>query len=292
MKYACIKAHRDAFDITLMCRMLQVSRSGFYAWEKRPLSQRACEDQRLRLHVRASHRRSRGRYGSPRVYQDLKAQGEETSEKRVARLMREEGLRGKQRRKHRTTTNSRHAHAVAENVLNRQFEPEQVEGPNRVWVSDLTYVPTQEGWLYLAIVLDLAARVVVGWSMSDSMESSVVLNALQMALESRRPRPGLLHHSDRGVQYACEDHRALLAAHGITASMSRKGNCWDNAVAESFFATLERELIDDADWETHEQAKRDIFEFIEIWYNRQRLHSTLGYMTPVSYEALLLEKAA
>lgn len=292
MKYACIKAHRDAFDITLMCRMLQVSRSGFYAWEKRPLSQRAYEDQRLRLHVRASHRSSRGRYGSPRVYQHLKAQGERTSEKRVARLMREEGLRGKQRRKHRTTTNSRHANPVAENVLNRQFEPEQVEGPNRVWVSDLTYVPTQEGWLYLAIVLDLAARVVVGWSMSDSMESSVVLNALQMALESRRPRPGLLHHSDRGVQYACEDHRALLAAHGITASMSRKGNCWDNAVAESFFATLERELIDDADWETHEQAKRDIFEFIEIWYNRQRLHSTLGYMTPVSYEALLLEKAA
>jgi len=292
VKYACIKAYRDAFDITLMCRMLQVSRSGFYAWIKRPLSERAREDQRLRLHVRASHRRSRGRYGSPRIHQDLKVQGEQTSEKRVARLMREEGLRGKQRRNHRMTTDSRHAHPIAENILNRQFEPTQVEGPDQVWVSDITYVPTREGWLYLAIVLDLAARVVVGWSMSDSMERSLVLNALRMALESRRPGPGLLHHSDRGVQYACEDHRALLAAHGITASMSRKGNCWDNAVAESFFATLERELIDDADWATREEAKRDIFQFIEIWYNRQRLHSTLGYMTPVSYEALLLEKAA
>ena len=293
MKYACIKAHRDAFDITLMCRVLQVSRSGFYAWEKRPLSERARTDQRLRVHIRASHRRSRGRYGSPRIHEDLKELGERTSKKRVARLMREEGVRGKQRRKYRTTTNSRHAHPVAENVLGRQFEPAQVEGPDRVWVSDITYVPTREGWLYLAIVLDLAARVVVGWSMSESIDRSLVLNALRMALDSRRPGPGLLHHSDRGVQYACEDHRALLAAHGIVASMSRKGNCWDNAVAESFFATLERELIDDADWATREEARRDIFEFIEIWYNRQRRHSSLGYLTPVSYEEqLLLKKAA
>ena len=292
MKYACIKAHRDGFDITLMCRVLQVSRSGFYAWENRPLSERARTDQRLRLQIRVSHNRSRGRYGSPRIHEDLKEQGERTSKKRVARLMREEGLCGKQRRKYRTTTNSRHAHPIAENVLDRQFGPAQVKGPDRVWVSDITYVPTREGWLYLAIVLDLAARVIVGWSMSESIDRSLVLNALRMALDSRRPGPGLLHHSDRGVQYACEDHRALLAAHGITASMSRKGNCWDNAVAESFFSTLERELIDDADWATREEAKRDIFEFIEIWYNRQRRHSTLGYLTPVSYEEQLRREAA
>lgn len=292
MRYACIKAHRDEFDISLMCRVLQVSRSGFYAWEKRPLSEHAQTDRRLLLHIRVSHKRSRGRYGSPRVYQDLKDEGEQTSEKRVARLMREDGLRGRQRRKFRTTTNSRHAHPVADNILDRKFGLEQVTEPNQVWASDITYVPTREGWLYLAIVLDLAARVVVGWSMSDTLERTVVLRAIRMALDSRRPGPGLVHHSDRGVQYACDEHRALLASNGVIASMSRRGNCWDNAVAESFFATLERELIDDADWATHEEARGAIFEFIEIWYNRQRRHSTLGYMTPVAYEEKLRLKTA
>jgi len=287
VKYACIETHQGEFALTLMCRVLGVSCSGFYAWRKRPLSERARTDERLLVHIRTSHQRSRGRYGSPRVHEDLKEQGERTSEKRVARLMRDDGLRGKQRRSHCATTNSRHAHPVADNVLNRQFEPAQVEAPDRVWVADITYVPTREGWLYLAIVLDLATRLVVGWSMCDSLDRSLVLRALGMALRRRQPKPGLLHHSDRGVQYACEEHRTLLASHGIAASMSRKGNCWDNAVAESFFATLERELIDDADWRTREEATSDIFEFIEVWYNRQRRHSTLGYLSPAAYEEQL-----
>ena len=270
-----------------MCRVLGVSRSGFYAWINRPLSERAQEDQRLLVHVRVAHERSRGTYGSPRVHQDLLEQGEQTSEKRVARLMREDGLQAKQPRRFRMTTNSQHLYPVADNVLDRQFAPEQAAEPDRVWVADITNVPTREGWLYLAVVLDLATRLVVGWSMCTSLDRSLVLRALRMALERRQPKPGLLHHSDRGVQYACEEHRALLAAHGIVASMSRKGNCWDNAVAESFFTTLERELIDDADWHTRDQARNDIFDYIEIWYNRQRRHSSLGYLSPARYEEQL-----
>jgi transposase InsO family protein len=292
VKYACIKAHRDEFELTLMCRVLAVSRSGFYAWLKREPSRRAREDQRLLVHIRAAHERSHGRYGSPRVHQDLVEQGERTSEKRVARLMHDDGLRGKQARRYRSTTDSRHSYSVADNVLDRQFAPEQVKGPDQVWVADITYVPTREGWLYLAVILDLATRLVVGWSMCRSLDRSLVLRALHMALERRQPGPGLLHHSDRGVQYACEEHRALLAGHGITASMSRKGNCWDNAVAESFFATLERELIDDSDWATRRQATNDIFDFIEIWYNRQRRHSSLGYLSPARYEEQLRLKAS
>jgi putative transposase len=292
VKYACIEEHREEFPLTLMCRVLDVSRSGFHAWRTRPQSERARNDERLLVHIRASHARSRGNYGSPRVHEDLKDAGERTSEKRVARLMREDGLQGKQPRKYAVTTDSRHAYPVAENVLNRQFAPKEVAGPDCVWVSDITYVPTREGWLYLAVVIDLATRLVVGWSMGESLHRSLVLGALHMALQRRQPKPGLLHHSDRGVQYACGEHRALLTAFGITASMSRKGNCWDNAVAESFFATLERELIDEADWATRDDASRDIFEFIEVWYNRQRRHSTLGYQSPAAYEEKLRLKAS
>jgi len=272
-----------------MCRVLEVTRSGFYAWRKREPSARARSDQRLRMEVRAIHRTTRGRYGSPRIHSELQARGERVSRKRVARLMRQEGLRGKKRRRFRVTTNSKHPHPVAENVLDRRFAVEQIGGPDQVWAADITYVPTREGWLYLAVVLDLASRLVVGWSMGETLESSLAIDALEMAIQRRRPAVGLLHHSDRGVQYASGDYRALLEGQQVVASMSRKGNCWDNAVAESFFATVEVELIEDSDWHTRAEARTAIFEFLEVWYNRQRRHSSLGYLTPAEFDKRLRE---
>lgn len=287
MKYAAIQAHRHEFEVSLMCRTLGVSRSGFYAWRKRPPSERGRRDQRLRLEIRAIHRESRQTYGSPRVHAELRARDLRCGLGRVERLMRDDGLRARERRRFRRTTNSNHSHPVAPNVLNRRFGVEEVNELDRVWVGDITYVPTREGWLYLAVLLDLASRSVVGWAMRATLERSLVLGALRMALERRRPSGGLLHHSDRGVQYASGDYRALLAGHDITCSMSRKGDCWDNAVAESFFATLEWELIQEADWHTREEARRAIFEYIELWYNRRRRHSSLGYRSPAEYESLL-----
>ena len=275
-----------------MCRVLSVKRSGFYAWVKRGPSRQAQRDQRLRLEVRAAFTRSRGRYGSPRLHAELRARGERTSRKRVARLMREDGLRAKKRRRFRVTTNSSHSHPVASNVLGRRFGVEAVSGADRVWVADITYVPTREGWLYLAIVLDLGTRLVVGWSMSETLESSVAADALEMAIKRRRPGAQLLHHSDRGVQYASIDYRDRLANRNAEVSMSRKGNCWDNAVAESFFATLEVELLEDSDGWTKAEARAGIFEFIEIWYNRQRRHSSLGYLTPEEYDLRLVRERA
>ena len=272
----------------LMCRVLSVSPSGFYAAQRRVPSSRARRDEALRLKVRAAHTRSRRRYGAPRVHAELQAQGEQVGKKRVARLMREDGLVARRRRRFVRTTDSRHNHPIAPNLLDRQFGVEQVAGPNRVWVSDLTYVPTREGWLYLATVLDLASRRVVGWAMRETLEAELALAALRMALADRRPAPGLVHHSDRGSQYACSDYRALLDAHGLVASMSKKADCWDNAVAESFFASLETELILESDWLTRDAARQAIFEYIEAWYNRERRHSSLGYRSPVHYEAEVL----
>jgi putative transposase len=208
--------------------------------------------------------------------------------------MREDGLRAKPRHRFRGTTNSAHAHPIAPNRLERRFAIREIEGLDRVWVGDSTYVPRREGWLELAVVLDLASRRVVGWAMKDTLETSLAMDALILALWRRRPERNLLHHSDRGVQYASGDYQALLAEHGIICSMSRKGNCWDNAVAESFFATLEWELIEESDWHTHEQAKRAIFEYLEVWYNQKRRHSALGYKSPAEYEAklALTERAA
>jgi transposase InsO family protein len=243
--------------------------------------------ERLRLHVRAAFRKSKRRYGSPRVHQELRAQGIRTGKRQVEHLMREDGLRARPKRRFVRTTGSVHAQPVAPNHLERTFSVEEVPGVDRVWVGDLTYVPTREGWLYLAVVQDLKSRAVVGWQAKDSLEASLTTDALIMALWRRKPGRGLLHHSDRGVQYACAEYQTLLHQHGIRCSMSRKGNCWDNAVAESFFATLEKELIQGADWQTHDQARRDLFEFIEIWYNRQRRHSSLGYRTPAEFEAQL-----
>jgi putative transposase len=264
VKYAVIQAHRDEFRLSLMCRVLQVSRSGYYDWAKRSASERKAEEQRLRIEIRSIHRRSGQTYGSPRVHQHLRAQGMRCSRKRVARLMREEEIRAKKKRRFRVTTDSNHAHPTAPNLLQRRFAVEEVAGTDQVWVSDITYVPTREGWLYLAVVLDLASRRVVGWAMRTTLEAALATDALTMALWRRGPGAGLLHHSDRGVQYASTAYQEILAQHAITGSMSRKGDCWDNAVAESFFATLEWELIQDSDWHTREEARRDIFDYIEV----------------------------
>ena len=291
MRYACIARHRGEYPVRLMCRVLVVSPAGFYAWLTRAPSARAIADERLMLNIRVAHERSDRTYGAPRIQRDLRDDGLAVSTKRVARLMRQARLAGEPgHRRAPRTTDSAHADPVAPNVLARQFD---VSGGrlDRVWVSDLTYVPTREGWLYLAVVLDLASRRVVGWGMGPSLEVGLALGALRMAIAARRPPAGLLHHSDRGSQYTCAEYTAVLAAHGMLASMSRKGDCWDNAVAESFFATLERELIARRDWRTRAEARQAIFQYIEIRYNRVRRHSTLGYISPAQYETQLRSAA-
>ncbi len=285
MKYACIARHRDSFPVTLMCRVLSVSRSGFYAAYGRDPSRRTRQDQRLLVEIRAIHRQSRQRYGSPRVHEELRAQGRRCGKKRVERLMRADRLRAKKRRRFRVTTQSDHAHVPAPNLLARHFGVGRQQA-RRVWAADLTYLPTREGWLYLAVILEVATRRVVGWAVRSSLHQEVTLAALDMALAREGGHDGL-HHSDRGVQYACRAYRDRLAARGITVSMSRRGDCWDNAVVESFMATLKWELVADADWRTRRQASRALFEYLEVWYNRQRRHSSLGYKTPVEYAAQL-----
>lgn len=289
-KYAVIAAHRQHYPVALMCAALAVSPSGFYAAHARPRrapSARVVADEALRLEVRAVHTKSRHTYGAPRVHQELRAHGTRVARKRVARLMREAGLAARQRRRSVRTTDSRHGEPVAPNTLARRFAVADVGGLDRVWVSDITYVPTREGWLYLAVVLDLGSRRVVGWAMRETLETELATAALRAALTDRRPGAGLLHHADRGSQYASHAYRALLAAHQVTESMSRRGNCWDNAVAESFFATLEHELLAESDFPSRQAARRAIFEFIEVWYNRQRRHSSLGYVSPAEYEQRL-----
>jgi len=223
----------------------------------------------------------KSRYGSPRIVEELRARGYVISRKRVERLMRADGLQAKHSRKFRVTTDSKHEHPVADNTLAREFE---VDVANARWVADITFVWTNQGWLYLAVVMDLFSRRIVGWQMSNRIKRQLVIGALQMALKGRRPESGLLHHSDRGSQYASHDYREMLEEAGCVCSMSRKGNCWDNAPVESFFATLKRELVHDRRFQTREQARSEIFEFIEVWYNRKRRHSTLGYMSPAEYE--------
>lgn len=300
MKYACLARHRGEYPMRLMCRVLDVAPSGYYAWRRGGPTARAVADERLMLHVRVAFDRSGETYGAPRVHRDLRAAGLRVGKKRVARLMRDREMVGEApRRRTVHTTDSRHAEPIAPNLVARQFgvggvDPNGVRtgtGVNRVWCSDLTYVPTDEGWLYLAVVLDLGSRRVVGWAMRAGVDAELALAALRMAIETRRPAPGLIHHSDRGVQYACGEYRALLGAHGLTPSMSRKGNCWDNAVVESFFATLERELIDRHRWPTRDAARRAIFRYIETWYNPHRRHSTLDYRSPAEYERQLAAAA-
>ncbi len=270
-----------------MCRVLEVSRAGYYEWKRRARAAREPRGElKLRVHVRAAFRRSRGTYGSPRVHRELREEGVRVSRKRVERVMREEGLCARARRRFRgATTDSSHPHRISENLLERQFAVEECKSVNRVWVSDITYLPTHAGWLYLAVVLDLKSRRVVGYSLHPTLETDLALEALRGAIWRRKPAAGLIHHSDRGVQYASAAYREMLSQHGIQASMSRKGNCWDNAVAESFFATLEWELVERSAWQTHAEAKRAVAEYIDHWYNTQRRHSSLDYLSPAAYEA-------
>jgi transposase InsO family protein len=284
MRFTFIAAHVPEFHVTTMCRVLLVSKAGYYAWVKRPPSAHTTADEQLAADIRVVHETSRGTYGSPRVQEELKAQGQRHGRKRIARIMRRQGIRAKTVRRFRRTTDSNHAHPIAPNTLARQFAVAQVAAPNRVWVGDITYLSTRAGWLYLAVVLDLGSRRVIGWAMRHTLEGALTADALTMALAGRQPGPGVLHHTDRGSQYAATDYRALLTAHGMACSMSRVGDCWDNAVAESFFATLKRELADDADWHTRDDARTAVFEYIEVWYNRYRRHSSLGYLSPVAYE--------
>jgi putative transposase len=279
--FSFIDAEKALYPVAMLCKVVGVSRPGYYAYVRRAPSRHASRDAELGAKIVDIHAGSRKRYGSPRVHDELRQSGELVSRKRVARLMKERDLRGKRRRRFRVTTQSEHALPIAKNVVARDFSSKRT---NEKWVGDITYVWTREGWLYLAILIDLFSRRVVGWSMSDTLATELPMRALTMALEGRRPPPGLVHHSDRGCQYASAAYRGTLARHGLIASMSRKGNCWDNAVAESFFATLKVELVRDSDFFTREQARREIFEYIEVFYNRQRRHSSLGYATPCDFE--------
>ena len=281
MRFAFIATEKAAFPVRLLCRTLQVSRAGFYAWQTRPPAQRQQDDDRVAVQIAAIHAESRQRYGSPRIHAELRARGCRMSRKRVARLMHVRGLVPRRRRQFRPTTDSRHPFPIAPNVLARQFDR---AAPDQAWVTDITYIPTGEGWLYLAVILDLHSRFAVGWAMSARITDDLTLDALDMALARRRPPPGLLHHSDRGSQYASGDYQRILAQHGVVCSMSRRGNCWDNAVAESFFATLKVELVHDAAWSTRTAARTDLFEYLELFYNGWRRHSALGYLSPRAFE--------
>jgi putative transposase len=283
VKFGFIEEHlSDSYPLGVACGVLGVSRSGYHAWRGRPESTRAKRRQELAAKVRAVHLENRGVYGSPRVHRALVAAGERVSENTVAKVMRQQRIRAKTKKRFvPRTTDSAHARPVAPNVLARRFDS---EAPDRKWAADITYVPTAEGWLYVAGVIDLCSRKVVGWSMADHMGTGLVSDALRMAVARRSPGPGLLHHSDRGVQYAADDYRHLLAENGIECSMSAKGDCYDNAVMESFWGTLKTELVNHEQYETREQARASIFEYVEVFYNRHRLHSSLGYVSPEQFE--------
>lgn len=288
MKYQCIEQHKQEFPIVVMCRVLDVSESGFYAWRKRPTCQRKREDAQLTEEIRQEFHTHRSRYGSPRLHAELRDQGRSISRKRVARLMRQAGLCAKRKRRCVLTTRRDTTHPVAPNTLNRDFTARE---PNKKWVSDITYIPTAQGWLYLAVILDLYSRIVVGWSMSASCDEDLVGRALDMALARRRPKAGLLHHSDRGSQYTSRAYRLILEQSGIMVSMSRKGNCWDNAAMESFFGSLKEECVGNTIYASHEEARLALFTYLEVYYNRIRRHSTLGYVSPLVYEQRDLQQA-
>jgi len=282
MRYHAIQEHDRRYPIRLMCRALAVSAAGYYAWRARPESARSVSARTVLSAIRVIHRESNETYGSPSIWDALRKQGHRIGEHRVARLMRQAGLRAKTVKKWRATTQSQHRFPVAANTLDRAFT---VAAPNRVWAGDITYVWTAEGWLYLAVILDLYSRRVIGWAMGQRLIGVLTEDALAMALANRQPRAGLLHHSDRGSQYAASNYQRLLNEYGLIPSMSRKGNCWDNACVESFFGTLKRELVYHRRYATRDAARQEIFEYIEVFYNRRRRHSTLGYDSPAEYEA-------
>ena len=288
MKYQFIDTQREKFAVRVLCEILEVSESGYYAWRKRkPTERREQADKALAEQVETVFEQSRQTYGSPRIHAALRANGVSCSRRRVARLMRQKGLVSCWRRKKRKvcTTDSQHNQPVAPNRLNRDFT---TTAPNLKWVGDITGVWTDEGWLYLAALVDIYSRAVVGWAMDAARDEQLVENALWMALVRRQPQAGLLHHTDRGSQYTSRSYQAVLNYYGIELSMSRKANCWDNALMESFFGTLKAECVDRQSFATHQQAKTVIFEYVEVFYNRQRLHSALGYLSPQSFENILI----
>jgi putative transposase len=281
VKFTFILAEKALYPITVLCWVLGVSTSGYHAWRKRPQAARVRSDAQLAAQVAAVHKRSRKAYGSPRVHAELRAKGTRVGKKRVARLMRENGLQARRKRRFRKTTDSNHSQPIAPNVLARQFD---VAAPNRSWVTDVTAIWTLEGWLFLAAMIDLYSRRVVAWAISANNDTLLALDALRKGLRLRRPAAGLVHHSDRGSPYASADYRAELVRHGLVASMSRKGDCWDNAVAESFFATLRAELVDHEQYATHLLATASIGDYIDNFYNVERRHSHLGYINPIEFE--------
>ena len=281
MRYACIARRRNQYPVDLMCQLLAVSRSGYYAWRSRPESQRAQEDRRLLVAIKRIHTASGGVYGSPRIWAELKEEGYRCGLNRVARLMHRASLVGCPKRRFKVTTERDPAHPVADNLLKQDFSASR---PNQYWAADITYISTHQGWLYLAVVMDLYSRRIVGWSMDRWNSRHLAIAALKMAIEQRQPDGALLHHSDRGAQYTSEDFRDELDKHGIKCSMSARGNCYDNAVVESFFGLLKRERVNQTRYLTRDEAKQDIFDYIECFYNRKRRHSYLGNISPVAYE--------
>jgi transposase InsO family protein len=284
VKFAFIEAEKASWPIDTLCDVLGVSRSGYYAWRRRPPATRTAEDACLVVEIKAAYAVGRGAYGSPRIQRELRKSGRCVGKKRVERLMRHEGIRARRRRRFRATTDSAHADPIAPNVLGRRFT---VAALNTAWVTDVTYVWTHEGWLFLAAILDLCSRRVVGWAVSPSNDRELALEALERAVAARQPKSGLLHHSDRASTYASPTYRDALKACGAVASMSRTGDCWDNAVAESFFATIKGEMIDHEDFQTRAEAAIAISEFIDGFYNVERMHSSIGYMSPLEFELRL-----
>lgn len=281
MRYAFIHDHEQDFRVTTMCRALQVSRSGYYGWKNRDPSARAKANALLLERIRDVHRQSRENYGAVKTWRALRAMGERCGRHRVARLRQRHGIEAKRLRRFRGAYAARHTEGIAANLLERTFA---APAPDRAWVGDITFIPTREGWLYLAVLLDLYSRRIVGWAMGEKMNRRLVIDALTMAIEHRRPAAGLLHHTDQGLVYATSAYRAILIEHGVVASMSRKGDCYDNAVAESFFSNLKNELIWHRTFEHRAEARAAIFDYIELFYNRERLHQTLDYVSPVRYE--------
>lgn len=287
MKYAWIRDQREHYPLASLCRLLDVSTSGYADWLASGGPSQWLSDAQLLTLVRSTFAEFDGAYGAPRIYRELRAKKHPVSKERIRRLMKQAGLKARHKRRYKVTTDSKHNLPVAPNLLNRQFT---VDKPDQVWTTDITYIPTQEGWLYLAVVMDLYTRAIIGWAMDSRMTRELTMSALRMAWFRRHPKPGVLHHSDRGSQYCSHDYQQQLRNYGMTASMSRKGNCWDNAPMESFFNSLKNERVFHRRYATRSAAKADLFDYIEVFYNRKRRHSSMNYESPATHYAAWLER--